>query len=178
MNSEEEMWARWLTCRWVRDFERGRCSDVEFAAGVVADWDLPLSGPEFLEMFKVWPEALLDGAAELVSEVRGLVAVGCVSNSNIPHWHRMTSLWGLDKMFDYTFLSHEMGYVKPDRELFDSVAATLKGHAERLVFLDDNEVNVVQARAAGFRAARVRGPDEARAALATMGVLATSAPLL
>ena len=34
--SDEEVWRRWLGCRWVRDFERGRCSPEDFAAGVDA----------------------------------------------------------------------------------------------------------------------------------------------
>ena len=34
MESEEDLWRRWLTCRWVRCFESGGCSETEFAAGV------------------------------------------------------------------------------------------------------------------------------------------------
>jgi FMN phosphatase YigB (HAD superfamily) len=34
IKSEEELWRRWLTCRWVRRFESGGCSETEFAAGV------------------------------------------------------------------------------------------------------------------------------------------------
>ena len=36
---EAEFWRRWLTSRWVRDFERGRCSNEEFAAGIAVEWD-------------------------------------------------------------------------------------------------------------------------------------------
>src|SRR5271163_530084 len=40
MESDEALWARWLGCRWVRRFEAGACTPEEFAAGVVADWEL------------------------------------------------------------------------------------------------------------------------------------------
>src|SRR5271163_2913814 len=33
--SDEDLWARWLSCRWVRRFEAGHCTPEEFAAGVV-----------------------------------------------------------------------------------------------------------------------------------------------
>lgn len=169
--TEEELWQRWLTCGWVRDFERGLCSAADFANGIVADWGLPVGPVEFLELFKAWPEALFDGAAELVRAVREQLRVGCVSNSNALHWQRMTSMWNLDAMFDYRFLSHEMGLVKPDRELFEHVASSFEGPPEGLVFLDDNELNVAQAKAVGLTAVRARGAGEARSALVDLAVL-------
>lgn len=46
------------------------------------------------------------------------------------------------------------------------------GHPQgRLLFLDDNDLNVEAARAAGLQAQRVRGVEEARSALSTAGVL-------
>src|ERR1700733_6855878 len=51
LGSDEEVWARWLDCRWVRSFEGGRCTPEEFAAGVVADWELGLEPAAFLEEF-------------------------------------------------------------------------------------------------------------------------------
>jgi putative hydrolase of the HAD superfamily len=61
--------------------------------------------------------------------------------------------------------------VKPDREVFDRVAARLDAPHERILFLDDNLVNVEGARAAGLRSERARGVDEARAVLVRAGVL-------
>ena len=80
--------------------------------------------------------------------------------------------WGLGSLFDVTFLSYEMGLVKPDREVFDHVAASLGTPPGRIVFLDDNAINVEQAAAVGFAARQARGVDEARAALVDLGVLA------
>jgi hypothetical protein len=33
IESDAELWRRWLTCRWARAFESGQCSDVDFAHG-------------------------------------------------------------------------------------------------------------------------------------------------
>ena len=43
--------------------------------------------------------------------------------------------------------------------------------ADRVLFLDDNLVNVEGAREVGFVAVHVRGVDEARRALADAGVI-------
>lgn len=171
LSSTEEVWHRWLTCRWVRDFERGRCTAEDFAAGVVSDWGLAADAADFLAQFRAWPEGLYDGAAELVASVRRSVPVGCLSNSNALHWTDQ-SRW-LAHLFDAVFLSHELGLIKPDREVFDHVSSTLGVDPPAVVFLDDNELNVTAARAAGFAAHIVSGVDEARAALTRLGLLAS-----
>ena len=109
MTTEEEVWRRWLTCPWVRRFERGKCGPDEFATGLVAEWGLPIEPDGFLTQFRTWPEALFPGAEELVNEVRSQIPVGCLSNTNIVHWADQDSLWGLGKMFDVCFLSHQLG---------------------------------------------------------------------
>jgi putative hydrolase of the HAD superfamily len=175
IETEDELWRRWLTCRWVRRFESGGCSGTEFADGVVTDWQLELSPEAFLEAFRSWPARPLPGAAELVAETRASVAAGCFSNTNALHWHDHIAAWPLSGLFDHRFLSFELGLLKPDIVAFAGVAALLAVPAERVLFLDDNAVNVAGAAAAGFQATRATGVDEARQALAEAGVLGTIA---
>jgi putative hydrolase of the HAD superfamily len=171
IESDEELWRRWLTCRWVRRFERGLCSTDDFANGVVADWGLTVTADEFIEQFRAWPEGLFDGAEQLVETTRARARVGCVSNTNALHSSEMASMGRLMDLFEVTFLSHELGLVKPDRELFDHVSAALGVPAHRTVFLDDNAVNVAGAASAGFTAVHVRGVGEAASALLALGLL-------
>jgi HAD superfamily hydrolase (TIGR01509 family) len=171
IESEEELWHRWLTCRWVRRFERGLCSSGDFANGVVDDWGLTVTPEEFIEQFGAWPEGLFDGAEQLVQTTSARARVGCVSNTNALHWSEVASMGRLMDLFEVTFLSHELGLVKPDRELFDHVSEALGVPAHRIIFLDDNAVNVAQATSAGFTAVQVRGVDEAASALVTLGLL-------
>jgi glucose-1-phosphatase len=173
--SEEELWLRWLTCRWVRRFESGRCSETDFAAGVVADWQLELSPAAFLAAFQDWPTGPLPGAAELVAQTRASVATGCFSNTNALHWHDHIAAWPLTGLFDHRFLSFELGLLKPDTAAFAQVAGLLEVPADRVLFLDDNTVNVAGAAAAGFQAARAAGVHEARQRLAEAAVLGTIA---
>lgn len=173
--SEEELWRRWLTCRWVRRFESGGCSETEFAAGVVADWQLELSASAFLEAFRDWPAGPLPGAPELVAQTRASVATGCFSNTNALHWHGHLATWPLTGLFDHRFLSFELGMLKPDIAAFAHVAGLLEVPAGRVLFLDDNAVNVAGAAAAGFQATRAAGVGEARQRLVEAGVLGTVA---
>jgi putative hydrolase of the HAD superfamily len=169
IDEDDELWHRWLTCRWVRAFERGECTPEEFAAGVVEDWQLRIDGPAYLAAFASWLGGALPGAEELVADVRATgVVTGCLSNTNPVHWqHHLPFIDDLDRVF----LSYEVGLVKPDRELFDHVAISLDVDRSRVLFLDDNQINVDGAEAAGFRAARTRGVVEARQALVDAAVL-------
>jgi putative hydrolase of the HAD superfamily len=172
IDSDEELWARWLRSPWVRRFEAGRCSPEEFAAGFVDDWGLGLTPASFLEDFSRWPGTEYAGASELVARVRESLPVGFLSNANAYQWHARFGRLELTSAFDYRFLSFELGMVKPDPEIFETVAARLPVGAGQVLFLDDNAVNVDAAAAAGFAARRVQGPEEARAALVEVGVLA------
>jgi putative hydrolase of the HAD superfamily len=171
IENDDELWERWLTCRWVRDFESGRCSEEAFATGVVEDWALAIEPDDFLDRFRRWPGGALPGADELVREVREVVPVGCLSNSNTSHWADFRERWPALDTLDFCFVSFEIGYVKPDHALFDHVARQLPVAPELVLFVDDNTMNVEAARAAGWNAHRTRGVDEARAALIAAGVL-------
>ncbi len=170
MSSDDEVWRRWLACEWVRAFERGHCSPEEFAAGVVADWGLAIDGPAYLAEFSGWLGGPLPGAAELVDDVARVARIGCLSNTNPVHWVHWER-WPFAERFEFRFLSFELGHVKPDRALFDHVAGLLPVEPARVLFLDDNLVNVEGARAGGFQAEHARGPAEARRALVERGVL-------
>jgi HAD superfamily hydrolase (TIGR01509 family) len=169
--TEDEVWARWLSCRWVRRFEAGRCTPREFATGLVADWGLDLTPNEFLAEFAGWPGLPYPGALDFVAEVGARVPVGCLSNTNAVQWEANYEGIAVTDAFEHRFLSFELGVVKPDREIFDTVAARLPFPRERVLFLDDNLVNVEAATQAGFVARHVRRVDGARAALVQSGVL-------
>lgn len=168
---EEELWRRWLACPWVRRFERGQCSAEEFAAGVVAEWALPVSAEEYLASFRVWPRGLLPGARELLLAIVPGVRRACLSNSNALHWPRKRDEMGLGALLDAHFVSHEIGHVKPDREIFEHVVERLGVEPGEILFLDDNQPNVEGARAVGLEAVRAVGVEAARRALAERGLL-------
>lgn len=172
ITDEDEIWRRWLSCEAVRIYERGGCGVDEFAAGVVADFALALSPAEFVDSFRHWIGGPFTGARELIAETRAVVAVGCLSNTNPLHYDEHFRHWDETAGLEHRFFSYELGAVKPDREIYDRAVALVGVPAERVVFLDDNQINVDGALAAGLVARRARGIDEARAALVALGVLA------
>lgn len=172
IESDEELWARWLGCRWVQQLEAGRCTPDEFAAGVVSDWELAVAPAEFLATFGAWVNQPFPGAPELVAETGESARIGCLSNTNAFQWDAHFGELPLIGAFEFRFLSFELGLVKPDPAIFAAVAAVLPASPDRVLFLDDNAVNVEAAAAHGFAARHVRGVGEARRVLVEAGVLA------
>jgi HAD superfamily hydrolase (TIGR01509 family) len=171
---ELEVAARWLQSPWVRRFEAGGCTDEEFATGMLAEWGFPYTPEEFLENFLMWLADPFDGAEQLVKDTAARTTVGCLSNTNALHWRAKISHWPLTSLFEYRFRSYELKAVKPDAEIYERVIGRLPITPERVLFLDDNAVNVEGARAVGLRSEQVRGVAEARAALSSYGLLAES----
>lgn len=182
IGSDEGLWERWLTSPGVRRFETGLATADEFAAALGAEFGLTVPAAEFLAAFALWPSRVYPGAHELLTTLAGRTRLAALSNNNSVHWERIGRDMGLGQYFSDSFLSHELGLVKPDPEVFAHVVAALGCPPERILFLDDNRLNIEGARAAGMVAHRVAGFAEAEATLRSLGLLddapqsATTAP--
>ena len=174
MSDPEEIWRRWLTSPAVRRFERGGCSNEDFAEEMVRENDLALSAVEFLEIFRSWPKGLLDGAREMVVGLAEPLQVACLSNTNALHWNEQQDAEVVQRMFDVAFLSHEIGLVKPDAEIFEHVVEELSCQAAEILFFDDNALNVDAARSVGLDAHKVEGVAPTQALLRERGLLQSS----
>ena len=65
-------------------------------------------------------------------------------------------------------LSYRMGMVKPDPEIYQSMVETIGLPPERLLFFDDNQINIDAARRIGINAYRVRGVTETLSVLRSL----------
>jgi putative hydrolase of the HAD superfamily len=174
--SAEEFWPKWLASPTVRALEGGAIEPAEFATRLVGELDLTIDADQVLERFAGFPRGLYPGAVELVEDVRRArperpIVVGLLSNTNKLHWESQPGASIMQELTDRPYLSYQLGVLKPDRAIFDHVVADLDMAADRILFIDDNQINVDGARAAGLQAELAKGPDEARSALTAVGVL-------
>ncbi len=156
----------WLHSATSKGFETGQINALEFANSLKAELSLSQSIEEILYEFAAWPEAIFDGALELLAELRDDYILAALSNINELHAPRMLDEFHLDQHFDHLFFSHEMGLSKPDPLIFEAALAQLKAKASDIVFFDDVLANVEVARQLGIKAHRVDGPGQIRALIA------------
>jgi HAD superfamily hydrolase (TIGR01509 family) len=169
--SDEELWRRWLTSPGVRSFETGLTTRDEFAAALCEEFALPIGGDDFLAAFALWPKQVFPGAHELLGTLAARHRLAVLSNNNAIHWERISREMGLGDYFSASFLSHEIGLIKPDRAAFEHVVAALDCAPGKILFLDDNRLNVEQAQAVGMVAHRVVGVEEAVTLLRALELL-------
>ena len=165
-----ELWRRWLHSPAVRRYETGRSDAVLFAREVVAEFSLPVSAEAFLAAFEYWPRALHPDAPALLARLARRYRLASVSNTNDLHWARFCREWALDTLFHDNFPSHRLGQLKPDHDYFAQVVGTLGIAPERIVFVDDNPINVAAGAAFGLVARHVPAFCALEGTLAAAGV--------
>jgi putative hydrolase of the HAD superfamily len=166
----EELWRRWLHSPAVRRFEVGAATDEEFADEIVREFDLPVTPGAFLAAFEYWPRSLYPGVTELLASLAPRFRLASVSNTNALHWARFCREWALDASFHANFPSHEVGRLKPDADYFDHVVTALGFDRARILFVDDNRINVDAAASYGLTARHVPHFHALAPVLAGLGV--------
>jgi len=163
--SDVELWEIWLTTPVVQQYESGKIGNADFAHGVLSAFKSNMDPETFLRSFTAWTLGLFPGTKELLRELRKEYKLAFLSNSNPLHYPRFQAEWGLNDFFDYHFVSHEMGCVKPHAEIFEKLLKAVPFASHEIFFMDDNRLNVESAVQAGIPAQVVRGPSELRQAL-------------
>ena len=165
----EEVQAHWPEL--VHGFETGRSSEADFAAAVVRRYELSLAPLEFLAEFREAAIGFFDGAVSLVAELRERRhRLLSLSNTNPTQWPKVLADLGSSDPFHSHHPSHVSGFHKPDPRAFTAISSPLGGGTQ-YHFFDDRIENVMAAHECGFRAKRVRGVAEARAACLEAGLL-------
>jgi len=146
----------WLESLWVKRFETGSCSDLDFAKGVIKDLNLKLSPREFIKEFSSWDRGPFKGASEILKKLQKNFQLYCLSNNNRIHWHH-PDIQALLKYFLKTFVSFETGYMKPDPSAFKHVLYHIPETADEILFIDDNPECVKTASKLGLIARQANG---------------------
>ena len=169
--NDSELWNSWISSPSVRAFETGRMTTEQFGEEIVKEMQLPVSGDEFIKAFSQWPSGLFPDVPDLIDGLHGSYTLACLSNSNELHWDRIMEEMAIEELLDHHFASHLIGKIKPDMDAFEHVLDSLVCKASDVLFMDDNEVNVITARKIGMHAHQVKGPPEIQNLFVEIGVL-------
>jgi putative hydrolase of the HAD superfamily len=109
----------------------------------------------------------------LIRALRPPYRLGIVSNADITLRARLADGLGIVDLFDDVVCSAEVGCAKPEPEIYALACRRLGVPPAACVFVDDAELNVRAAEAAGMRGVlfRIDRGDDLRAQLAAVGVV-------
>lgn len=160
----------WLASATAHAFEKGVIGAPEFAQALIDEYGLDCSRRQLLEHFTRWPRGLYDGAGQLLRSLRRDHRLAVLTNTNELHWPRLCGEFGLARLVDDLFASHQLGMAKPEPAIFAHVAAALGVDTAQILYFDDNRANVEAAAKMGFRARQARGPAQLKALLRAEGI--------
>ncbi len=168
--SHDEIYQKWMASPAVIAHETGKLSSNAFAEQVVQDLNIKLSPDAFMANFATWIVGTFPHTFDLLEAIPSTLPVAALSNTSAAHWVHVEST-GLTDQFDHLFLSHEIGYLKPDHQAFRAAVEGLQLPAEEIIFFDDNIDNVNAANAFGLKAHQAFNPLQAKQVLSQYGVL-------
>lgn len=103
-----------------------------------------------------------EDGVQLLHALASRVPLGCYSNTCAIHWDYMLRSFPWMKQFRSPCASHLIGIAKPTRAGFERLCADCGVRPEECLFLDDRQVNVDGAKAAGLAAILWTSAAEAR----------------
>lgn len=154
--SDEHINSTWANIPDVRRFETGLCGDTEFAAGVVAFYNLRCSAGEFIELFRHAAERKFDGVDPFLERLASDYELACLTNTNPLQWPRISEEFGLGAYFNKHYVSFQLGMMKPDAAIYDHVIRDSGYVASEILFVDDSAANCDAARSRGMDACHVK----------------------
>jgi len=137
---------------WIRPYERGEISTIEYHRYLCETGKLQMELAEFHETWSAvfMPDLLIPET--LLADLRCRYPLILVSNTNESHVDFIARNYSVFDHFDATIFSRVVGALKPDRKIYDAAIAAAGKPAEALFFIDDREENIRGAEDLGIRA--------------------------
>ncbi len=149
-----------------KDYEVGRIDSGKFREEVRGYFQQDWNDQKVDELWNALLLKIPTERLELISKLRENFQVGVLSNTNLIHIHAVNrilqedhDLDNFDPIFDWVFLSHEMGLAKPSPQIYEKMLVDLGTSGDRVIFFDDLIANVEGAKAVGIQAVHVTGPE-------------------
>jgi putative hydrolase of the HAD superfamily len=154
-------------------WERDLISMKDYLNAVVFYEPRSFSQDEFFAFMKTQSKELPDGALGILGEVAASdkCLVGALNNEARETNEYRFERFELRKHFKVALSSCYLGLRKPEAAIYKKALDILGRPAERILFIDDREENVIPAAAAGMKTIRFEGAEKLRVELVGLGVL-------
>ncbi|HEX9594936.1 MAG TPA: HAD-IA family hydrolase [Candidatus Saccharimonadales bacterium] len=87
----------------------------------------------------------------LAKELHENYMIGMITNAHHEFLEPIIEKVGLEEVFDAIIISSKVGYIKPDKRIFDIALKELGVTAGETIFIDDIERNIAGAEVAGIK---------------------------
>lgn len=130
---------------------RGETSLDDFWAIVLKELGVPDKLSDVLNYIKNKPGGKISaGVVDIIIRLKNSgLKLGLVSNETLAGGEKIRQT-EVSKYFDVILISAEVGLMKPQKEIFELLINKLQINADELIFVDDAEKSLADAREIGF----------------------------
>ncbi len=134
-------------------FERGEMTSLEYLAYFREKFQLPESLTlEELTRWWIVPFTPNEPVLNMLPKLRRQTKIFLLSNTNAIHIGALENAYRILPRLDGAILSYEVGFLKPDRKIYEIALERAGVRANKSIFIDDLEENVEGAKSVGMRA--------------------------
>ena len=150
-----------------RRFTQGQIDGDVFSQGVSEVLGLDLN-TDYLH--DLWTDMFTENkeVSEIVRQLKPHHHLIILSNTNPWHWRQALEQFPIVSEFQDYVLSYEVGVLKPHPAIYRA-ALEKAGSSQRVIFIDDMELNVDGARIMGIRGVHFRSADQLKRELSVLG---------
>jgi len=134
----------------LNEYEKGKITSAKMFEAISDKLGLDIPFEKFK---RVWGDifTLKEGIEELIRRVKKAASIAVLSNTDEMHFDFIMDRVEIMKDFDWLFLSHEIGFRKPDKEIFEYIRDVTGFAPNEMIFIDDIEEFVVAAKKYGIK---------------------------
>lgn len=158
----EQIHALWGNAYSTHAFETGQLDFEAFTDAFIDEFKPALDRDTFQATFRNILDDEFPGITDLLHSLRERYTLSLLSNTNPCHWQMLVDRDTFLPLIEHHFTSMTLGVMKPDPAIYQAVQAALKANPESILFFDDGLKNVEAARALGWHAEQVFGPEDIR----------------
>lgn len=145
---------------YMRRFMRGELSEQEYWQVLEQSYGLNISG-DISDKFLAWEGLKVnDQVLDLVREAKASNITTAILSNVIEPTYAVLQRSGCYDLFDHVIASCQVGYAKPQLEIYDIALKTAGTSAERSVFIDDKQINLTPAAEMGFSTILAMNPTQ------------------
>jgi len=134
----------------LNEYEKGKITSAKMFEAISDKLGLDIPFEKFK---RIWGDifTLKEGIEELIRRVKKAASIAVLSNTDEMHFDFIMDRVEIMKDFDWLFLSHEIGFRKPDKEIFEYIRDVTGFAPNEMIFIDDIEEFVVAAKKYGIK---------------------------
>jgi putative hydrolase of the HAD superfamily len=139
--------------------ETGKIEEAQFLIEVKKNVD---SNVSLEELAKIYSEIFWENEAltRILPELKKNYNLYLLSNTNLIHRKYGWDKYSFLKKFDRLFLSYEIGFAKPDKEIYQFVISNIPFTEKEILYIDDIQEYIEAAKSLGWNAIKFTSNDD------------------